>query len=473
MSGWGAIFNNVSYALSVQTEQLLRLQEQSSSGSRVNRASDDPADAYTILHLREQQARTAAYAKNLDSVETSLQTCDTALQGTSSVLLQAQQVLSQASSGTYTADQLVSMGEGLNSFLEQALAMANTQGAGGYVFGGDQTRSAPYQAQRDSSGRIVSVSYQGSDSARAVPVAAGIQQYGQLVGADVFGADQRQAPVFLGATGAKAGTGTSSARGDVWLTVAHATTTYDAGSQLSAGLDSAAGDTILGTHKVTISAAQKTIQLDDGPVVTFTGSETNLALQNASGQTAYVNVAGWTTADGQFNLQAGGSLSIDGGVTKTALSLSDNLAVTDPRTGQVLYVDARGIDKVGQEPVSVPGTHDVMGLLIELRNTLENKAGLSTAQQTQLMQEANDSLKEVLAQTTRYDTAVGGRLKAVDTLRSSLTSTGALAKQQADSLQNADITQVSVDLAREQNLYQMTLASAAKLLNVSLLDYMQ
>jgi flagellar hook-associated protein 3 len=472
MSGWGAIYNTVSYALSLQNEQMARLQEQASTGSRVIRASDDPAAAYAIMHLQDQQDRAAAYGKNLDNVETNLQTCDTALQGTSNVLLQVKQLLSQAASGTYTADQRSSMAEEVNSYLEQALALANTQGAAGYVFGGDQAGAAPYVAQRDAGGQITSASYEGSASAMGVPVAAGIQQYGQMVGDSVFRADGRQTPVFLGATGAKPGTSTSSALGDVWLTVAHAATTFDAGSQLAAGTGSAAGDTILGAHKVTISAAQKTIQLDDGPPVAFRGNEANLCLQNAAGQTAYVDMTGWTTADGQFNLQSAGTLSLDGGQTTTALTQSNNLAVSDSRMGQVLYVDTTGITQPGQEPVSVPGTHDLLGLLVQVRDTLANKQGLSTSEQMQILGQASDSVTEVMGQTTRYDTAVGGRLKALDTLKQSLTNTAAQAKQQADSLQNADITQVSVDLAREQNLYQMTLASAAKLLDVSLLTYL-
>jgi len=241
---------------------------------------------------------------------------------------------------------------------------------------------------------------------------------------------------------------------------------------VSAATSSADGDTIIGAHKVTISAADKTIQLDDGSAVSFTGSQTNLRLQNASGDVAYVDMTGWTTADGQYNLAASGTLSLDGGTTRTPLIQSSNVAVTDPATSQVLYVDATGITRAGEEPVNVPGTHDLFGELINIRDTLINAKGLSSDEQTQLLAEANDSIQEVSSQVTRSDTAVGGRLKTLDDLKQLLSNTGAQAKQQADSLQNADITQVSVDLTRAQNLYEMTLASAAKLLNISILNYL-
>jgi flagellin-like hook-associated protein FlgL len=49
MSGsLNGIYNNTSYALNLNTEAIGTLQEQVSSGSRVNRASDDPSAAYQI-----------------------------------------------------------------------------------------------------------------------------------------------------------------------------------------------------------------------------------------------------------------------------------------------------------------------------------------------------------------------------------------------------------------------------------------
>lgn len=472
MSGWGSVYNNVAYALSLQMDQLARLQEQASTGSRVNRASDDPADAYAILRLQGKQNRAASDAKSLSAIETNLQMCDSALQDVSTALQQLQQLLSQAASGTYTIDQRASMAEEVDSLLERVLAQANTQGAAGYVFGGGRLGTAPYAAQRDANGRITSVLYQGSSSPMPVPVAEGVLQYGQLVGDSVFRADQRQAPVFLGSTGAAAGAGTSSVRGDVWLSVGHTATTYDAGSQLDAGSRSAAEDTVIGTHTVTISAAQKTIQLDGGIATAFAGGETNLCVQNASGDTIYVDMTGWTTADGTFNLSATGTLSLDDGTTPAALTGSENEAVTDPASGRVLYVDGRGIVRTGLEAVRVPGTHDAFGTLIHVRDTLANTGGLSSSQQLDLLDDALDSVREILGQVTRADTAIGGRLRAVDELRQSVSDAGALAAQQASSLQDADIADLSVELMRVQNLYQMTLASAAKLLNVSLLDYL-
>ena len=45
------IYNNVSYALLVNTEAMTKLQEQAATGSRINRVSDDSTSAYKVLKL--------------------------------------------------------------------------------------------------------------------------------------------------------------------------------------------------------------------------------------------------------------------------------------------------------------------------------------------------------------------------------------------------------------------------------------
>ena len=67
--------------------------------------------------------------------------------------------------------------------------------------------------------------------------------------------------------------------------------------------------------------------------------------------------------------------------------------------------------------------------------------------------------------------ALGGRLEALDTLTSSMSDLKGTTDDQANGIESADMAQVAVDLATTQTLYQMSLATAAKLLSTSLLDY--
>jgi flagellin-like hook-associated protein FlgL len=104
--------------------------------------------------------------------------------------------------------------------------LANSEHTDQYLFGGGNTGSAPYLAQR-SGGEITSVTYQGSYENRNIEVAPNVQSSAFYVGDDIFRSDERGAPVFVGSTDAAGGTGTSSVRGDTWLTVTGSAGNYD------------------------------------------------------------------------------------------------------------------------------------------------------------------------------------------------------------------------------------------------------
>ncbi|HUS47774.1 MAG TPA: flagellar hook-associated protein FlgL [Phycisphaerae bacterium] len=473
MSGWGTIYSNTSYALSCHAQALARLQEQAASGMRINRSSDSPGDAYSIMRLNTQSRQTEGYVKNLEGVVRGLEFCHNAVQNINDSVSRAQQLLTQAASATYGATNRAAMAAEIDSLLEQIVSIVNGQSLGRYVFGGVKTTTAPYAVERDG-GKITSVTYQGSQTDLLVPVAQGVERSGLLVGDRAFRADSRQGPEFLGATGAAAGTATSSVRGDVWLSVSHTATVYEGASGVAAGTLSAGQDTVIGTHTVTIEAAGQTIRLDSGPAVTFTGTEDNLELTNESDDVACVDMTGWAAAgspEGTFAVQASGTLSVDDGASSTAIAFSDNVAVTDSQTGRILYVDATGITRTGAEAVRVPGTYDLFSALISIRDLMNNERSLTESQQVSLLSQAMDSVKEVQAVVTRQMTVLGGKLQAMDSLRATLEDAKATADQQAGSLQNADLTLVAIELARTQNLYDLTLAAAAQLLRLNLLDY--
>jgi flagellin-like hook-associated protein FlgL len=305
-------------------------------------------------------------------------------------------------------------------------------------------------------------------------VADGVQYATTMVGDQVFRCTGSSTPEFLGSTGAKPGAGTSNVRGDVWLTATHTATTYLGASGIAAGDSSAAGDTILGTHHtLTIDEPNHTVRLDDGEVFTFTGNETDLKLTNKSGATACVNVQGLAAGfQGTVQIRADGSLSIDDGATSVPLSFSANDAVTDSRNGRILYVDSADIAQTGMDPVRVSGTYDLFSVLISLRDTIANTKNLPQDQQMNLLDNAMGALADVTDQVTEWVTTNGAQLQAMTSLKDVLDNRQALAQQQVAGLENADITDVAAQLARQQVLYQMALAATAKLLTLSMVTYM-
>ena len=212
-------YNNVTYAMYRYTSQLTNLQEEASTGSKINRVSDDPSDAYHVLTLQNEESSLKNYSDKLADMCNTLDTSSSIVQSMASTISTAKVDITQVVSGTYDQSNRDSTASAINDLLGQLVQMANTQYDGQYLFGGNNTSSAPFVAQYDSSGNITSVTYQGSQQDRTVEVAPGVSASAYINGEDLFSSNDRGTPVFTSTTGAAAGSGTSSVTGNVWLTV--------------------------------------------------------------------------------------------------------------------------------------------------------------------------------------------------------------------------------------------------------------
>ena len=249
------IYNNVSYALYLHSVEMTRLQEQVTTGSRINRPSDDPSCSYRVVTLNSQEKSLGNYINNISETVSTLNLSSTVIQDIQSAIVETKVRLTQIMGGIYTEENREQLADGINDTLEQIVSLANTKHMGQYLFGGSNTTSAPYLAER-TNGQITGVTYQGSLENREIEVASGIKSSAFQVGYDIFGSDDRSDPVILGDTGAAAGSGTSSVKGDTWLTVRD-----NGGYELS---------------------------IDDGASWVAAGG-TNTAVTNAAGQVLYVD----------------------------------------------------------------------------------------------------------------------------------------------------------------------------------------
>jgi len=387
-----SIYENVSYALYLHGKAITQLQEQASTGNRINRGSDGPSEAYRILGLNSQERSLESYKENVTELMGNLKVSSTIIADMASELANTRTLLTQIVGGVHDAEGQKRIAEGLNNTLEQLVSLANTKHGNQYLFGGDNTTMVPYAVVREG-GRIVQVTYQGSEEARGVGVAPGLEVEAHHVGDDVFRSNDRGAPIFLGQTGAAAGTGTSNMRGDAWLTVEHDGSNY--------------------------------------------------------------------------------RLSTDDGATFVTVPLGGeaNQAVTDPRTGRVLYVDTTGIDQTGVELVRMPGTYDVFSTLISLRDTLLNERGLPNAQVLDYVDQCVGGVEEVRNLLVQANVSTGSNIDFLDTLERNLDSMQFGTQDETTRLQEADIAQIAIDLTRREILYQMSLSVAGKLMTTSLLDF--
>jgi len=361
---------------------------------RINRSSDDPSTGYVVLGLDSEVRSLENYMNSLSEVGNMLEISSAVIEKMIPAFTEVKTRLTQIVSGIYDEQGRVRAAEGINDTLEQMVLLANTEHMGQYLFGGSDAGSAPYAVER-TGGEITRVTYQGSFEGRNVDVAPGVQSSPFYVGDDLFHSDNRGEPVFLGDTGATAGTGTSSVNGYVWLEIT---------------------EPVAGTYRLSID-----------------------------GGSSYVDVA------------------VPPGSTNTMVTHAD--------TGEILYVDTTGITSTGVELVSIPGTHDVFNTLITIRDILKNVKGLSESQLQQLRNSTWDSLDEVNNLLVQNSVSIGARIGFLEGLKESIEDIKYNSSDEITRLQEADIAQVAIDISRREILYEMSLAVAAKLMSLSILDY--
>jgi flagellin-like hook-associated protein FlgL len=140
-------------------------------------------------------------------------------------------------------------------------------------------------------------------------------------------------------------------------------------------------------------------------------------------------------------------------------------------------VDVTGMTDSGTEPIRVPGTYDIFNILINARDLLNDESGRIaglTGNRTQwhsMVESTIESMQQAQEKLTRAFPKVGGRIGTLLTLKASLEDMKFNADEEISRLQDADITQVAVDLARHEVLYQMSLSVAAKMFSLSLMDF--
>jgi flagellar hook-associated protein 3 FlgL len=184
---------NVLYSLQENLERLGKLNEQLSTGQRINTMSDDVPGANQVLRLQRENQRMSVYLKNVDTVDRMLSFATSTLQTVSETVTQIKQLAVQAATETYTSEQRSVMAESVDAMLSTLVSMANVSNQGTYVFGGEGMDAAPYAVTTDASGSITAVTYRGQALNTQVVIGPDVHVDVNLVGADVF---QRTGDLF-------------------------------------------------------------------------------------------------------------------------------------------------------------------------------------------------------------------------------------------------------------------------------------
>lgn len=161
-------------AIQQRRAEISRIQDQLSSGRRVNSLSDDPASAAQAERLRSQTAKMDTDRRMVEFAKQALSQAEGAVGSAVSELQSVRETLLQAGNGTLVASDRAALAQQLRGSYDQLLSIANSSdGSGGYIFGGAGTTTAPF-----STAATVVYNPQGAEQTTATDPSLAISQNG-------------------------------------------------------------------------------------------------------------------------------------------------------------------------------------------------------------------------------------------------------------------------------------------------------
>jgi flagellar hook-associated protein 3 FlgL len=470
-----AQFERAATELRRQQLQSMVFQRQLTSGTRIDRPSDDPAALPAFMSAHRDVQRIEGVLSTLGQVKLQVSGTHEAVRQAQTLLSRAKLIAGDARQSTESAARQV-MADEVDDLLQRMLAIANESTEYGYLFSGASPDTQPFVTAADGS-----IQYVGGADANVVNVDGRNPIDRLLAGSVVFESNVRGVTLFDGDTGALPGVGTDTGRGRAELVVTHTLTTFAAGSGVAAGASSATDDTILGpmgTHVLSIddvsgTGASGTVRLNGGDPVAFTSGDTDLAVTGPNGEIVHLDMSSITPGfSGSVNVQSGGSLSTDGGLTTTAINFTNGQMVVDSRTSAVTYVDTTGVVATGSEAIEYTGTANVFEALAALRDEI-------LAGQDSNPQEWQEALTRRIDDLTRLEDhlleivgSTGVDLEYIETTENEFADLQLAAETTESDLGAVDYADAILRLQQHQFQYQVVLAATSQLFDVSILDFL-
>ncbi len=146
-------------------ERIGRASQQISSGLRVERPSDGPADAAAIVRTRSDLAEIARFRSNLEGVSSELRAVDGSLFDAVAALQRAAQIAAQGASDTTDERAREALAGEAEGVFRHVASIANSLYGGRYVFAGSLDERAPFVIDDHAA---FGIRYVGDDANRAL-----------------------------------------------------------------------------------------------------------------------------------------------------------------------------------------------------------------------------------------------------------------------------------------------------------------
>lgn len=169
-------------SISDAQKQMLQVQQQLTTGKRLNMPSDDAGDAAIAMQIRKLLETRDTFTGNLKAADNGLSEVDSTLSNLTDLVRQAKDVSSQNVGSDVSSEERQSAATVIDSLFSQILTIANKSVAGSHLFGGDRATDAPFVEEGGG------VKWVGSSQLLSNIFDEGTELGFQVNGAEVFGA---------------------------------------------------------------------------------------------------------------------------------------------------------------------------------------------------------------------------------------------------------------------------------------------
>jgi flagellar hook-associated protein 3 FlgL len=170
------------------TQQQNKLQNEASTGLKVQLPEDNPSAMADVLNLQSNSTANAQYQTNIQTLQSAATTSSSAMTSLQTIINRVNEIATAASNGTTSSTQYADYTTEVGQLIQQALQLGNTQDAdGNYIFSGTNTTTKPFVATTDSSGNVTGVTYQGNSEVASAEIAPNVTISAQTPGANTTG----------------------------------------------------------------------------------------------------------------------------------------------------------------------------------------------------------------------------------------------------------------------------------------------
>ena len=155
-----------------------------STGTRIQRASDDPTAALEGLRISRELRHLDSFQRNISDAQTWLSLADGALQQTNDITIRARNLFIQADAGVLGQEERDAIASELDELAAAVADTANMTRAGHPIFGGTSSSSSPFAADGSYSGNSDEISRQVSTGVNIVVNLNGEETFGTYDTAD-------------------------------------------------------------------------------------------------------------------------------------------------------------------------------------------------------------------------------------------------------------------------------------------------